>query len=65
MKVTGRRIEIESGPDSLGRYHFTLYWLADYHPGHPDGENVIRERGQCFFATLDQFKGVPVKEMGR
>jgi hypothetical protein len=46
------RIEIHSGPDSLGRYSYTLFWMADYHPGHPDGEHRIAERGQCFFAPL-------------
>lgn len=40
---------ISQKPDSLGRYLYTLLWLADYHPGHPDGEHAIRERGQVFF----------------
>lgn len=61
MSTDTRRIELTSGPDELGRYHFTLYWMADYHPGHPDGEYATRERGQCFFATLDRFQGVPVE----
>lgn len=43
------RCEIYSGPDSLGRYHYALFWMADYHPGHPAGEHGQRERGQHFF----------------
>lgn len=46
------RGEIHSGPDSLGRYSYTLYWMADYHPGHPEGEYRRAERGQCFFTQL-------------
>lgn len=45
-------VEIHSGPDDRGRYSYTLYWMADYHPGHPDGEYGWRERGQCFFGPL-------------
>jgi hypothetical protein len=26
--------------------------MADYHPGHPDGEHARRERGQHFFGVL-------------
>lgn len=44
------RIEYHSKTDRLGRCSFTLYWMADYHPGHPDGEYRTAERGQCFFA---------------
>jgi len=43
------RGELESGPDDRGRYHYTLSWWADYHPGHPDGENRMAERSQHFF----------------
>jgi hypothetical protein len=43
------RCEIYSGPDSAGRYHYALFWMADYHPGHPDGEYRTAERGQHFF----------------
>ena len=50
-----RRIEIRSGPDSLGRYSYTLFWMADYHPGHPEGEYARRERAQCFFSTLPEW----------
>jgi len=32
------RGENHSGPDSLGRCVFTLFWLANYHPGDPRGE---------------------------
>lgn len=46
-----RRLEIYSGPDSHGRYHYALFWMADYHPGHPNGEDRWAERGQHFFGT--------------
>ena len=44
------RIEYLSKTDDRGRCSFLLYWMADYHPGHPDGENRVAERGQCFRA---------------
>lgn len=49
-----RRVEIHSGPDSRGRYVYTLFWW-DYHPGDKvagiqPGE--YRERGQVFHAPL-------------
>ena len=47
-----KRIEIHSGPDSLGRYIYTLLWMDNYFPGHPDGEYVERERAQVFHAKL-------------
>ena len=40
------RVEIISGPDRLGRYMWFTYWMAGYHPGHPDGEHRWAERGQ-------------------
>lgn len=46
------RIAIVSGPDELDRYVYFLYWMADYHPGHPHGEHRLAERGQLFKATL-------------
>ena len=48
---TTTRLELYSGPDERGRYHFALFWMADYHPGHPDGEYRLAERGQHFFGT--------------
>ena len=45
------RIEYHDGPDSFGNYTFTVYWLAEYHPGHPDGEYRLAERGQVFHAN--------------
>ncbi len=48
------RIKIHSGPDALNRYHYTLYWIADYHPGDPRGEYRIAERGQNFHAQLPE-----------
>jgi len=50
-----QRIEIHAGPDERGRYLYTLLWTADYHPGHPLGENRIAERGQVFFAPLPEW----------
>lgn len=46
------RIEVHSGPDHLGRFHYTRYWWAFYHPGDPAGEYRWAERGQCFFGRL-------------
>ena len=40
------RIEYHGPSDSHGRCAFTLFWMADYHPGHPDGEYRTAERGQ-------------------
>jgi hypothetical protein len=51
IKENGLRGEIYSGPDSEGRYHYGLFWLADYHPGHPEGEYRRAERGQHFFGV--------------
>ena len=38
----------DDAPDKRGRRCFTALWLADYHPGHPAGENRIEWRGQVF-----------------
>jgi hypothetical protein len=46
------RMEILEGPDREGKYHYALLWMADYHPGHPLGENRIAERAQHFRAFL-------------
>lgn len=37
-------VETQSAPDSLGRCSFTLMWMQDG-----------RERGQCFFAKLEDY----------
>jgi len=55
------RGEILKGPDSLGHYHYALFWIADYHPGHPDGEHRRAERVQHFFGTLE--KGVKYEDL--
>lgn len=44
------RIEYHGKSDKEGRSHFSLHWMDDYFPGHPDGEHVLRERGQHFHA---------------
>ena len=52
------RGEIYSGPDDYGRYHYAIFWMADYHPGHPEGEYGLRERGQ-------HFHGVPPTDINQ
>lgn len=47
-----QRIEVYRGPDSLDRYTYGLFWMANYHPGHPDGEYRWAERAQIFFCRL-------------
>lgn len=40
-----------TGPyDRHGRCEYFVYWVADYHPGHPEGEHRIAIRGQVYFA---------------
>lgn len=57
-RSNSRRLEIHRGPDSLGRYGYSIYWLDDYFPGHPGGEYKVRERGQNFFGKLPEwYKG--------
>lgn len=46
------RMEVHEGPDSHGRYHYSLHFMDDFFPGHPEGECVVRERGQHFFGLL-------------
>ena len=58
------RIELHEGPDQLGRYSWALFWMADYHPGHPDGENRIAERGQHRFGVIpDKYAHLPVDDL--
>lgn len=52
----GPWIDMESGIDDRGRARFTLYWVADYQPGHPDGEQRRVIRGQCFYADPTPYK---------
>lgn len=49
IKITGTR------PDALGRQSFSIYWLANYHPGHPEGEYRWAIRGQNFFAKVSDY----------
>ena len=44
------QIEYHGPTDTHGRCHFSLRWIDDYFPGHPEGEHVRRERGQQFNA---------------
>lgn len=41
--------EIYSPSDALGRCHYALFWMTNYHPGHPKGEHRRAKRGQHFF----------------
>ena len=49
------RIEYHTPSDEQGRCRFTLYWMADYHPGHPLGENRRAECGQVFYADPESY----------
>lgn len=49
--MKAHRAEVYRGPDSLGRYSYAVAWMADYHPGHPKGENRRAERWQHFFCV--------------
>jgi len=45
------RIEYhDAGPDDHGRRRFTVFWMADYHPGDPRGEYRTAERGQEYWS---------------
>ena len=46
------QIEYHGPTDTHGRCHFSLRWIDDYFPGHPEGEHVRRERGQHFHAEV-------------
>jgi hypothetical protein len=48
------RCEVFGTPDELGRVHYALSWWDDYFPGHPEGENVRRLRGQHFYGVLPE-----------
>lgn len=50
VRRESRRIKYHGESDSLGRCEFSLTWVDDYHPGHPDGEDRIAERGQHFYS---------------
>lgn len=55
------RIEYHSPTDEKGECSFSLFWMADYHPGHPQGEHRTAERGQCFRADPRKY-GHPLPE---
>lgn len=48
-------IDIVSAGDEKGRYTFFSYHVADYHPGHPEGEYRTAWRGQIFFTNLKEY----------
>ena len=49
-------VEVVFGPDDNGKSLFYAYWISEYHPGHPDGENRRAVRGQTFRAVLQDYK---------
>jgi hypothetical protein len=55
--MKGARIELFKGPDDLGRYSYTLYWMQMYYPRWPDNmKPAWRKRAQCFFADPTQHR---------
>ena len=62
-QIAYERGEIYSGPDQQGNYHYALFWLADYHPGHPGGEYRIAERGQHYHNMLPPRKTIAWQDM--
>lgn len=52
----------DSTPDSLGRRHYWLFWVANYHPGDPAGEYHTAERGQIFFGVPPKTVNAAVSE---
>jgi hypothetical protein len=48
------KIEILGKPDTQGRISHMRYWMTDYCPGHPEGEYVVREKGQMLFSVLPE-----------
>lgn len=57
LRAMQRRFSIryDTMDDKEGKCGFTLFWTVDYHPGHPEGENKRRERGQCFRADPTKY----------
>ena len=51
-------MEYLEGPDRSGNYHFALYWLTDYIPGHPKPDPV-RIGGKTFFVRGQHFCANP------
>ena len=49
-------IRIKSGPDSLGRYSFDLFWRTNYIAGHPNPEPRMTQ-GQCCCGLPDYYYG--------
>ena len=47
--VSKKRIQYYSKSDDDGKCSFSLHWLVNYTPGHPDGEYKKRERGQHYY----------------
>lgn len=49
---------VPNSRNKFGEYEFTLYWRANYHPGHPEGENRLAVRGQCYLARPETYPNV-------
>ena len=59
--TTTTRIEYHGKSDTQGRCSFSLHWMAEYHPGDPQGEYRLAERGQHFFGDPTK-RGYPSPE---
>lgn len=58
------KIEIHEGPDGLGRYRYTLYWMADWPPNtfhEKDFDGKPYWRGQVFHAPLPEGYEEPIE----
>ncbi len=64
-KVMKTRIEYHSTTDTLNRCHFSLHWMAYYHPGHPDGEYRKAERAQHFFSDPHKYGHLRQKTLAK
>jgi|SanBayMetagenome_1026888.scaffolds.fasta_scaffold13953_2 hypothetical protein len=54
-ELTPCRVEYhDKEPDKYGRRSFMLYWMADYHPGDPQGEYRRAERGQVHVSIPEE-----------
>lgn len=50
------KLVVNSEPDKDDKSMLTLYWMDDFHPGNPEGEDGLRERGQVFRINLEEAK---------
>ena len=50
------RVEYLSLTDKEGKARFFLYWMDNFHIGHPKGEHRYAERGQIFKGVPSEYK---------